>query len=75
MNEMVTPADRLEAGEREESLQKMQTTRGGREITMQDVRLFAGEGPLKPETVLAACNAVIEQRADRVRAIREKTND
>lgn len=32
-------------------------------ITMQDVRLRAGEGPLAPHDVLAAVNAVLRSRA------------
>jgi hypothetical protein len=34
-----------------------------RPITMQDVRLAAGEGPLRPEDVLAGCNAELQRRA------------
>jgi hypothetical protein len=34
-------------------------------ITMQDVRLFAGEGQLDAAAVLSAVNAVLRQRADR----------
>ncbi len=44
-------------------------------ITMQDVRLVAGEGRLDAATVLAACNAVLRGRAqaDTVVVPREPT--
>lgn len=35
---------------------------GLRPITMQDVRLAVGEGPLKPADVLAGCNAELARR-------------
>lgn len=39
------------------------TNEGGiRPITMQDVRLAVGEGPLKPADVLAGCNAELVRR-------------
>lgn len=35
---------------------------GWRPITMQDMRLAVGEGPLKPADVLAGCNAELRRR-------------
>lgn len=37
-------------------------------LTMQDVRLIAGEGTLEPHTVLAACNVLMQQRFEEMRS-------
>ena len=54
----------------DDALSGVEDTPTAPSISMQDVRLVAGEGPLKPDIVLSAVNAILRARAADTNVVR-----